>query len=251
MRRARSRGSPSPNSQAVRLPFTDRVEAGHVLAAEIASRRIASPGIVLALPRGGVPVAVPVASRLRLPLDVIVVRKIGAPSEPELAMGAIAGGARVLDEQLIRQLAVLPAEVETIIARERAEMMRREDLYREGKPPLDMAGKTVILVDDGLAMGSTMLAAVRYARGAGAAKVIVGVPVGSTHACRQLRAEADELVCLATPEPFSSVGQWYRSFEQVSAAEVQRFLAIFTIGSHAPFGSATSTLSNSAKPWRA
>ncbi|HYA16058.1 MAG TPA: phosphoribosyltransferase [Bryobacteraceae bacterium] len=208
----------------VRLPFINRVEAGRLLAEELASRKIAPPAIVLALPRGGVPLGVAVAQRLHLPLDVIVVRKIGVPWQPELAMGAIAGSARVLDEPLIRQLAVSQSEVESIVARERAEMNRREDLYRAGQPPLDLTGKTAILVDDGLATGTTMIAAIRHARAAGAAKVIAAVPVGSEQACRRMREETDELVCLATPEYFYAVGQWYDEFDQVTDAEVENLL---------------------------
>jgi len=208
----------------VRLPFVNRVVAGRLLAEELASRKIAPPALVLALPRGGVPLGVAVAERLHLPLDVIVVRKIGVPWQPELAMGAIAGSARVLDEPLIRQLAVSQSEVESIVARERAEMNRREDLYRAGQPPLDLTGKTAILVDDGLATGTTMIAAIRHARAAGAAKVIAAVPVGSEQACRRMREETDELVCLATPEYFYAVGQWYDEFDQVTDAEVENLL---------------------------
>jgi len=210
----------------VHLPFTNRMEAGRLLADELASRKIAPPAIVLALPRGGVPLGVAVADRLHLPLDIIVVRKIGVPWQPELAMGAIAGRARVLDESLIRQLAVSNADVESIVAREQAEMNRREELYRAGRPPLDLKGKTAILVDDGLAMGTTMLAAIGHARREGAAKIVAAVPVASDQALRRVSAEADELVCLATPEYFYAVGQWYREFDQVTDAEVENLLEI-------------------------
>jgi putative phosphoribosyl transferase len=205
--------------------FADRAEAGRLLGEEAASRRFGPDAIVLALPRGGVPVAFALASRLHLPLDVVVVRKIGVPWQPELAMGAIAGHARVLDERLIDELAISRAEVDTITARERAEMMRREELYREGKPPLDVKGKTTILVDDGLAMGSTMLAAVRYVRAAGAVRIVVAAPVGSRQACERLAVEADDIICLESPEPFEAVGQWFRKFDQTSDAEVMELLA--------------------------
>jgi len=211
------------------LPFDDRTQAGkllgNALGAFLRSREFRQPAIVLGLARGGVPVAFQVASRLGLPLDVIVARKIGVPWQPELAMGAIAGAARVLDDRVIRELAIPSADVEAIVARETAEMRRREELYRAGKLPLDLSGKLAILIDDGLAMGTTMLAAIRFARHAGAAKVICGVPVGSAEATRRVRAEADSVVCLATPHPFVAVGEWYRHFGQVSDAEVENLLA--------------------------
>jgi predicted phosphoribosyltransferase len=208
----------------VHLPFTNRMEAGRLLAEELSSRVIAQPAIVLALPRGGVPLGVAVAARLHLPLDVIVVRKIGVPWQPELAMGAIAGSARVLDDTLIRELGVSQADVESIVTREQVEMNRREKLFRAGLPPLDLRDKTVILVDDGLAMGTTMLAAIRQARAEGAAKIVAAVPVASGQASSRVSAEADELVCLATPECFCAVGQWYREFDQVTDAEVENLL---------------------------
>jgi predicted phosphoribosyltransferase len=166
-----------------------------------------------------------VADRLHLPLDIIVVRKIGVPWQPELAMGAIAGTTRVLDGRTIQELGIADEDVENIIAREQTEMKRREDLYREGKPALDLHGRSAILIDDGLATGSTMSAAVRHARSLKPAKVIVGVPVGSAEACHRLRKEVDELVCLAIPECFFAVGEWYRDFGQVSDSEVRNLLA--------------------------
>jgi putative phosphoribosyl transferase len=208
----------------VHLPFTDRAEAGRLLAQELAQREIVLPAIVLALARGGVPIGALVAERLHLPLDVVVVRKIGVPWQPELAMGAIAGDARVLDESLIRQLAVSPSEVESIVARERAEMNRREELYRGGLPPVDLRGKTAILVDDGLAMGTTMIAAVQHACAAGAASIIAAVPVASREGLRRVDKAVDEAVCLAAPDDFCAVGQWYGEFEQVTDAEVENLL---------------------------
>jgi putative phosphoribosyl transferase len=165
-----------------------------------------------------------VADRLRIPLDVIVVRKLGVPWQPELAMGAIADGAPILDDGMIRQLGISAEDVEETIEREYTELRRREELYRGGNPALDVRGHMAILVDDGLATGSTMMAAVRHVRGLNPARVIVAVPVGSRDACDRLRLQADDLVCLATPERFFAVGEWYRDFEQVSDAEVQHLL---------------------------
>lgn len=209
----------------VHLPFADRVEAGRLLARELSSRDIGSNAVILALARGGLPVGFAVADRLHLPLDVIVARKLGVPWQPELAMGAIAGGARVLDERMIRELRIAEDDIEDIARRERAEMARREQLYRGGKPALDLRGRTAILVDDGLATGSTMVAAVLHARAMNAAKVIVAVPVGSAQGCGRLAREANEVVCLAIPQVFCAVGEWYRDFRQVSDTEVQHLLA--------------------------
>jgi predicted phosphoribosyltransferase len=166
-----------------------------------------------------------VAKRLHLPLDVIVARKLGVPWQPELAMGAVAGSARILDERMIGELGLSHQEVEEIIAREKAEMRRREELYRGGKPELGLHGRSAILVDDGLATGSTMLAAIRHLRSLEPSRVIVAAPVGSTGACKRLREEADDLVCPAIPEFFFAVGEWYREFPQVSDLEVQDLLA--------------------------
>ncbi len=207
------------------LPFADRAEAGRLLAAELATRSTAQPGVVLALPRGGVPVAFAIARQLHLPLDVIVVRKLGVPWQPELAMGAIAGQTRILNYALIEQLGISGKEVDSIVAAEQAEMRRREERYRAGEAAPDLHNRTAILIDDGLATGSTMLAAVRHVRTLHPARVIVAVPVGSKDACNLLRGEADELICLAAPEMFGAVGQWYRHFEQVSDEEVETLLA--------------------------
>lgn len=209
----------------VHLPFTDRVEAGRLLAKELSTRNPGGSAVVLALARGGVPVGFAVADRLHLPLDVIVARKLGVPWQPELAMGAIAGTARILDERMIRELGIPDEEVEEITRREQAEMARREQLYRCGKAALDLNGQTAILVDDGLATGSTMVAAVQHAQALNAAKVIVAVPVGSAQACGRVGREADEVVCLAIPQAFYAVGEWYRDFQQVSDTEVQHLLA--------------------------
>jgi putative phosphoribosyl transferase len=152
-------------------------------------------------------------------------RKIGVPWQPELAMGAIAGSVQLLDGRTIDHLRIAAADIEKVIAHERALIRNYEDLYRLGKPPLDLQGKTAVLVDDGLATGSTMTAAARYARNLNAAKIVIAVPVGSEDGCARLRAESDKLICLATPHDFSAVSEWYRDFRQTSDAEVQNLLA--------------------------
>jgi putative phosphoribosyl transferase len=209
----------------VHLPFADRLEAGRLLAGELSRRKISRDAVLLALTRGGVPVGFAVGDRLHLPLDVIVVRKIGIPWQRELAMGAIAGTSRILDNRMIEQLGISDEDVEEIVAREQAEMARREELYRGSKPALDLRGQSAVLIDDGLATGNTMLAAVRHVRSLKPAKVSIAVPVGFVEACARLRKEADELVCLATPELFYAVGEWYREFPQVSDTEVRNLLA--------------------------
>ena len=181
--------------------------------------------IVLALPRGGVPVAFEVATALRVPLDVFLVRKLGVPGHAELAMGAIAsGGVRVLSNEIISQLDISPAEVEEATARERIELDRRDRMYRGDRPPPARAGRTVILVDDGLATGATMEAAILAVRQSPPARVVVAVPVGAPDTCRRLAGVADEVVCVTTPEPFQAVGLWYERFDQTSDDEVIEFL---------------------------
>lgn len=209
----------------VHLPFENRVEAGRLLADELKHRKLDLGAVIFALTRGGVPVGFEVADRLRLPLDVIVARKIGVPWQPELAMGAIAGSVQVLDARMIDQLGIVDEDVKSIIAREEAEMKRREHVFREGRTAVNPGGRTAVIVDDGLATGSTMLAAVRYARTLKPSKLIIAVPVGSRDGCASLRREADELVCLSIPELFFAVGEWYRDFEQVTDEEVRRLLA--------------------------
>lgn len=208
----------------VHLPFEDRLEAGRLLADELKRRNLDSGAVIFALTRGGVPVGFEVADRLRLPLDVIVARKIGVPWQPELAMGAIAGSVQVLDAPMIEQLGIADDDVGSIIEREEAEMKRREQVFREGQPALNPAGRTAVIVDDGLATGSTMLAAVRYARTLNPSNLIIAVPVGSREGCARLRSEADELVCLAVPDLFFAVGEWYRDFQQVTDEEVRQLL---------------------------
>jgi len=210
----------------LQLPFHNRTEAGRLLGATLARRDWPKDSIVLALPRGGVPVAFEVARALGLPLDVIVVRKLGVPWQPELAMGAIAsGGVRVLDQQLIRMEGISQEDIEAIATREEQEAERREQLYRAGRPSLlELLNRTVILVDDGLATGSTMLAAVKCVKTLQPSAVIVAVPVASRQACAHIREEADECMCLAAPKLFRAVGEWYQDFRQTSDAEVRDLL---------------------------
>lgn len=206
--------------------FADRAEAGRALAQALEARRGAADTIVLALPRGGLPVAYEVAVALDLPLDVLVVRKLGLPWQPELAMGAIAsGGALVVNDEVVRHLDGRHDAFEDVRRREQAELARRERDYRGDRPPLAMRGRTGILVDDGLATGATMEAAVRALRALGTLAVVVAVPVAAREARTRIAAVADEVVCLATPMLFSSVGQWYRDFGQTSDEEVRELLA--------------------------
>ena len=206
--------------------FLDRVEAGRALAQSLLAYRGATNAIVLALPRGGVPVGFEVARALGLPLDVLVVRKLGLPGQPELAMGAIAtGGALVLNEDVLRFAGGREAALEQVRRREQVELERRERQYRGARPPLEMADRTGILVDDGLATGATMEVAVRALRGLGATRIVVAVPVASQDALSRIAAVADEVVCLEAPMFFSAVGQWYRDFGQTSDAEVSELLA--------------------------
>jgi predicted phosphoribosyltransferase len=209
----------------MRRVYIDRADAGRALAESLAGWRLAADAVVLALPRGGVPVAYEVASALGLPLDVLVVRKLGLPSQPELAMGAIAsGGAMVLNPDVLRYLRGGDDALESVRASETAELLRRERQYRGDQPPLEMSGRTAIVVDDGLATGATMEAAVRSLSALGANRIIVAVPVASVEARDRVATVADEVVCPYTPEYFSAVGQWYRDFGQTSDEEVRDLL---------------------------
>jgi putative phosphoribosyl transferase len=207
--------------------FQNRAEAGRRLAARLAELgESGGQPLVLALPRGGVPVAAPVARELNGELDVLVVRKLGLPGHAELAMGAVAaGGVRVLNEDVVRSFAVPPDAIEHVAERELEELDRRERLYRGDLPPLSVEGREVVLVDDGLATGATMRVAVSALRKRNVARVLVAVPVAAPDVCRALDQEADQAVCLETPEPFIAVGRWYRDFPQTDDEEVRRLLS--------------------------
>ena len=205
--------------------FTDRSDAGRQLAAALARQLEASGAMVLGLPRGGIPVAAEIARTLRLPLDVLCVRKLGVPFQRELAMGAVAsGGAVVRNEDVLAMVPAGEAEFERVLAEERAELARRERRYRGAGTPLQVAGRAVILVDDGLATGATMEAGVRALRLLHAREIIVAVPVGSPEACKRIEAVADRVVCLRSPDWFSAVGEWYERFDQTSDEEVTELL---------------------------
>ncbi|MEX1186752.1 MAG: phosphoribosyltransferase [Gemmatimonadaceae bacterium] len=205
--------------------FRDRADAGRELASRLGEYADRTDVLVLGLPRGGVPVAFEVARSLSAPLDVFVVRKLGLPHHEELAMGAIAmGGARVLDRALIAQVGVSDAEIEQVTRREEIELERRQKRYRGDRLLPDIAGRTVILVDDGLATGSSMRVAVAALREEHPRKIVVAVPIAPEETCEMLRAAADEVVCALTPEPFYAVGLWYRDFSQTSDEEVHDLL---------------------------
>jgi len=206
--------------------FSNRTEAGRLLAEKLVKYAGRTDVIVLGLPRGGVPVAYEVAKRLGVPLDVFIVRKLGVPGFEELAVGAIAsGGVRVLNEDVLRALPNANETVESITARETAELERREHSYRDGRPAPELRDRVVILVDDGLATGATMRAAVKALRHRGAAKIVVAVPVGPPDTCREFEEEADETICASVPEFFQAVGQYYEDFSQTSDDEVRELLA--------------------------
>ena len=206
--------------------FPDRAEAGRFLATKLSKYSGRDDVIVLGLPRGGVPVAYEVARALRVPLDVFIVRKLGVPGFEELAVGAIAsGGVRVLNEDVARALPNADEIIEAVTKHETAEVERREQKYRDGRPAPEIQGKTAILIDDGLATGATMRAAVKALRQRGAAKIVVAVPVGPLDTCKEFEEEADEVVCASAPEFFQAVGQYYEDFSQTSDDEVRELLA--------------------------
>jgi predicted phosphoribosyltransferase len=208
------------------MTFADRAEAGRRFACRLQKHANRDDVIVLAVPRGGVPVASEVAEALHAPLDVLLLRKLGVPDHEEFAFGAIAsGGVRVLDRQILRTLAIPPSEVEAITARAERELKRQEAIYRNGEPPLSVCGKTAILVDDGVATGASLLAGIRALRELRPQKIVIAVPVAPSPVAERLACEVDEMVCLATPEPFRAVGQFYVDFSQVQDEEVIERLA--------------------------
>jgi predicted phosphoribosyltransferase len=206
--------------------FRDRREAGRLLADKLTDYANRPDVIVLALPRGGVPVAYEAARALQAPLDVFLVRKLGVPGHEELAMGAVAtGGVRVLNDEVVTSLRISEKQIDAATSQQREELKRRERLYRDGRPAPNVRGRTVILVDDGLATGATMRAAVQALRQQQPARTVVAVPTASPDTCQALRAEADEVVCAITPEPFLAVGRWYDVFTQTTDDEVRDLLA--------------------------
>lgn len=207
------------------MMFRDRAEAGRLLAAKLKAYAGCPNVLVLALPRGGVPVAFEVAQALRAPLDVFVVRKLGVPGHEELAMGAIAtGGVRVLNDEVVSELGIPKWIIDAVAAEEGRELHRRERLYRDDAPPPQVSGRIVILIDDGLATGSTMRAAVAAVRQQKPARVIVAVPVAAAETCAEFRGIADEVVCAFIPDRFYAVGRWYEDFSQTTDEEVRWLL---------------------------
>ncbi len=205
--------------------YQDRRDAGRALARRLSAYADRPDVLVLALPRGGVPVAVEVAGALNAPLDVFVARKLVAPGQPEFAIGAIAAGARHVNQRMVQVLRVDAAALDRSIETEQAELERRERLYRPGRPPVDARGACVVVVDDGLATGETLGVALRALRLMAPGRLVAAVPVGEESAVRDLRGQADEVVCAAMPHPFESVGQWYRDFTQTTDDEVRALLA--------------------------
>jgi predicted phosphoribosyltransferase len=206
--------------------FCNRTDAGRQLAEKLAAYANRPDVLVLALPRGGVPVGCEVARALGASLDIFLVRKLGVPGYEELAMGAVAtGSVRVLNDEIVRGLGISEHEIDAAVARELQELARRERLYRGDRRPPDIAARTVILVDDGLATGATMRAAIQASRQQQPARIVVAVPTSSPDICEALKAEADEVICAMTPEPFFAVGHWYDDFTQTTDEEVRELLA--------------------------
>jgi predicted phosphoribosyltransferase len=206
--------------------FLDRSDAGRRLAERMRKYTDCAACLVLALPRGGVPVAFEVARILHLPLDVFLVRKLGVPGHEELAMGAIAsGGVRVLNEDVVGPLRISPHAIDAAVAREQRELERRESEYRDGRPAPEVAGRTIILIDDGLATGASMKAAVLGLRKSGARRIVVAVPVASPRTCSEISEAADDVICAETPADFAAVGEWYSDFSQTTDRQVRDLLA--------------------------
>ncbi len=205
--------------------FANRAEAGKLLAAKLTAYTHAPDTLVLALPRGGVPVAYEVATQLHLPLDVVVVRKLGVPDHEEMAFGAIAsGGVRLLDPDIIRSWQISRSVIDSITAREQRELTRREHAYRDARPEPAIKGKTILLIDDGLATGATMRAAIAALRQHHPGRIVVAVPTAAPSTCTNIRAEVDEIICIMTPDPFEAVGMWYKDFAQTTDDQVRDLL---------------------------
>ena len=206
--------------------FNDRSDAGRILASKLAKYKGRADVVLLALPRGGIPVAYEIGKELGLPIDVFVVRKLGVPGHEELAMGAIASGdIRIINEDVVNPLGIDQKTIDEVTDRERQELRRREELYRGERKPLTLAGKSVILVDDGIATGSTMRAAIAALRQLGPSRLIVAVPVAAADTYREIGAEVDEMVCAEVPRALFAISQWYERFEQTTDDEVRHLLA--------------------------
>jgi putative phosphoribosyl transferase len=215
--------------------FNDRADAGKILASELKHYANRRDVVVLALPRGGVPVGYEVARELQAPLDVFLVRKIGVPGHEELAMGAVStGGVRVLNEDVVASLGIPDHVIDAVADRELQELTRREQTYRGDRAPVDVQGQTAILVDDGLATGATMRAAAKALRLQNPARIVIAVPVAAPSVCDDFRREVDEIVCAATPEPFYAVGIWYEDFSQTTDEEVRHLLTLAEQNQHQP-----------------
>ncbi len=213
------------NEESSRRLFHDRIDAGRRLAQELTAYANRPDVLVLGLPRGGVPVAYEVAKALGAPLDIILVRKLGVPGEQELAMGAIAsGGVRVLNEDVVRMIGIPASVIDSVAAKEQRELERRERLYRGDHPAPDIAGKTIILVDDGIATGATVRAAIALVRQQKPAAIVVATPVAPVSTCNELQADVDDLVCVMEPESFFAIGFWYESFPQTTDDEIRQLL---------------------------
>jgi putative phosphoribosyl transferase len=205
--------------------FADRFEAGRLLASRLEEFANRNGVVVLALPRGGVPVGYEVARALHAPMDVFVVRKLGVPGQEELAMGALAsGGVTVLNRNVVEALGISQAAIDAAVSREESELERREREYRHRRPAVEVHGRTVILVDDGLATGSSMRVAATALRKKSPAQIVAAVPVAAPSTCSEFETEVDKVICAATPEPFWAVGQWYRNFSQISDGQVRELL---------------------------
>lgn len=210
----------------IHLPLKDRARAGQLLAKKLAQSKVDPDSVVLGILRGGVPVACEVARALQLPWDILIVRKLGVPGREELGFGAIAsGGRQFIDQSLVDTLHLSPTEVEEVVRHAEAEVARREKLYRGERHPVSVNGKTAVLVDDGLATGSTMVVAIQAAREMGAESVIAAAPVSSREACDLCKDEGASCVCLAAPDPFHAVGEWYEDFSQVTDDDVRKLIA--------------------------